>query len=1058
MKKSIVIFLLLSVSVLLFAVPASPEPFIVKYDDGSALTVLLKGDENFHWYETVDGFQIKKNVNNRFEYVQKGLYKTNSFASLIAHDPDIRDAQERDLVSQLSKEIIVPQDLTRKMGMGAPMDSPFDQTDFPTLGSRKFLLILVDFPDLPMTHRADDFDSLMNGKNYTYNQAIGSVNKYYRTTSFEQFDPTFDVAGPFTLDSSYTFYGADEGDYSDVNIQTFVYDAIMAANPTVDFSDYDLDSDGYVDNVYFIYAGYGQASGAPDNTIWPHRWAYISGNLVVDGKRIFDYSTSNELYGTSGTTRTSIGVICHEFGHVCGLPDFYDTDYSGSGGNCGGLGDWDEMAGGSWNYSGRRPPIFNAWSRMYLRWSTPVELSGVESVTLDPAHTSNESRYFMSATNDEFFMMENRQQVGFDAGIPGHGLLIFHIDMNSSRWNDNTLNCNPDRQAFDLEEADGYGNPNYNYIDAGDAFPGTSGNTSFLDTGSPNALDWSGNLSRSPIRSIQEIGGIVSFNFGDENVDKPGNVVFETVGQDSVTISWTLNDDADSVILLWSTDGPVGYPESLHAYDIGDMVSGAEVIYKGIDTVFYHMGLRPGTTQYYALYSFNDSAYVYSDRVSGSAKTTSPPFYRTDFSEGIPQGWVIFDRYNTGSFSMDNPEGRTINSNTANNGFIVMDSEHAGNVMIDAEMITQSYNFALSRSVTLSFEHRLEVGSITLARILYTVNNGLTWFEAARWTQTTPDPLKTVLDLSADVSGFSNVKFKFNYKAANEKYWCIDDFMIAAAQDTGLSAGFYTADISGSKPLTVHFMNTSVSGPDSIDSYIWEFGDGGDFFYEKDPVHTYTSSGTFTVSMAATKNGKISNCVKDNYIQVINDAPIVINDEDTLDVAKNVANTYNLNRFFMDPNGDPLTYTWIGNSANLTISLQDDSLIVLTPGADYLGTETVTIIAKDNENDSTSHTVDVWVSETAISDIVPGEFRVSQNYPNPFNPSTSINFQLPVNQYVTLNVYDLNGHKVKALINGIQDAGYYTVQFHAGDLPSGVYLYRLTAGNEVVTKKMVLMK
>jgi len=1058
MKKIILLFLLLVLAVSLFAVPASPEPVVIKYDDGSTLTVFLKGDENFHWHETLDGFQVKENINGYFEYVQKGLHKTNILSGIFAHDPDIRDSKETSLVSQLSKDIIVPENITKKTGMRAPLSSPFDRTDFPTLGSRKFLLILVDFSDLAFTHRAEDFDSLMNGKNYTYNGAIGSVNKYYRTTSFEQFDPTFDVAGPFTLDSSYAYYGKDEGEDSDVNIQQFVFDAINAADPTVDFSDYDLDDDGYVDNVYFIYAGYGQASGAPANTIWPHRWAYWTSNLTVDGKRVYDYSTSNELYGITGTTRTSIGVICHEFGHVCGLPDFYDTDYSGSGGNCGGLGNWDEMAGGSWNYSGRRPPIFNAWSRMYLRWANPVELSGVESVILDSAYTSNEIRYFMSPTSDEFFMMENRQKVGFDAGIPGHGLLIFHIDMNSSRWNDNSLNCNPYRQAFDLEEADGLGNITSSQINAGDPFPGTTGKTYFIDTGSPNAQDWAGNSSRSPIRNIAETSGIITFNFGETNVDKPANVVMSAQGQDSATISWSLNDDADSVMILWSTSNNIGYPESLQSYDLGDSVSGGEVIYKGLDTVFYHTGLAAGTTQYYDIFSFNDSAYIYSEKISGFAKTASPSFYKTDFSEGLPDGWVIFDRYGDGTFSMENPENRTIASSTAGNGFIIMDSEYAGDVKIDAELITQSYNFALSRSVIVSFEHRLEISSLTLARMLFTVNNGLTWYEAARWTQNTTDPLLSELDLSADVGGFRDVKFKFNYRGTNEKYWCIDDFEISATQDSGLSAGFHAAVVSGVKPLTVYFMNTSVSNPDSIDSYVWEFGNDGMFYYEKDPVHTYTRSGLYSVLLTTIKDGKTSYCQKDNYIKVSNDAPIVINEEDTLDVAKNIPNTYNLNRFFMDPNGDPLTYTWSGNSADLTINLQDDSLIAFTPGTDYLGTETVTIVAKDNEGDSTSHTLDVWVSETGIADAIPGDFRCDQNYPNPFNPSTSIRYQLPENRYVSLYIYDLSGHKIRTLINGIQDAGYYTVQFHAGDLPSGVYIYRLTAGNDVRTMKMILMK
>ena len=1061
MKKIILLFLLLTLTVTLFAVPASPEPAVITYEDGSSLTVFVKGDENFHWFETLDGFQVKKNMNGHFEYVQKGLNKSNTLATIIAHDPSVRDSKEVDLVSTLSKEIIVPENLTKKMGMRAPLTSPFDQTDFPTLGSKKFLLILVDFPDLRMTHRADDFDSLMNAKDYTYNGAIGSVNKYYRTTSFDLFDPTFDIVGPVTLDSSWVYYGKNNSDGNDENIQIFTYEALHKADALVDYSDYDLDNDDYVDNVYFIYAGYGEASN-PDalpNTIWPHRWwLYSMGSKPLDGKYFGDYSTSNELHGVSGTDRENIGVVCHEFGHVCGLPDFYDTDYDGSGGNSGGLGQWDEMAGGSWNDLGRRPPIFNAWSRMYLRWSTPVELSGVESVTLDSAYTSNEIRYFMSPTNDEFFMMENRQQVGFDAGIPGHGMLIFHIDMNSSKWDNNSLNNNPARQAFDLEEADGLGNLSAGYDNAGDPFPGTTNNKFFTDNTTPNALDWVGNLSHSPIRDIVENAGIITFNFGEIPVDQPGAVVITAHGQDSVCISWSLNEDADSVMILWSTLDDIGYPESRLSYKLGDMISSGEVIYKGIDTVFYHTGLDAGTTQHYNIFSFNDSVYSYSEKVSGTAKTASPSFYKTDFSDGLPQGWVIVDRTGNGSFSMTNPKNRILNSKTAENGYMTVDSEHAGDVPIFAELITQSFNFSLSNSVILRFEHHLEVTSVTLARILFTINNGITWFEAARWTENTIDPAICEVDLTADVSGFRDVKFKFNYRGTNEKYWCIDDFEISATQDTGLSAGFHAATVSGVKPLIVHFMNTSISNPDSIDSYVWEFGDDGMFYYEKDPVHTYTRSGLYSVLLATTKDGKTSYCQKDNYIEVSNDAPVVINEKDTLDVAKNIPNTYNLNRFFMDPNGDPLTFTWSGNSTNLNISLQDDSLIVLTPGSDYLGTETVTFVAKDNEDDSTSHTVDVWVSETGIVDAMPGDFRCDQNYPNPFNPSTSIRYQLPENRNVNLSIYDLSGHKIRTLINGIQDAGYYTIQFNTGDLPSGVYIYRLTAGNDVRTMKMILMK
>jgi len=1075
MKKAIITIILASFAALALAVPASPEPTTVNYQDGRSLKVYLRGDENHSWHETEDGLHIKKNVKGKFEYVKAYQQGQLVLSGTIAHDPVLRDSKENNLVLSLPDLENMPVNISvKKTGIAPtllksrtsainllPSDDPFDHTDFPTLGSRKFLCILVDFPDKHFTHSAVDFDSLFNAKNYTYNSAIGSVNEYYRKTSFGQFDPTFDVVGPVRLDSSWAFYGKDNGDNHDVNVQTFVQHAIYAADSIVDYSDYDLDNDGYVDNIYFIYAGYGQASGAAANTIWPHRWyAYSMDSETLDGKYFGDYSTSNELYGTNGTTRTSIGVICHEFGHVCGLPDFYDTDYSGSGGNTGGLGDWDEMAGGSWNDGGRRPPIFNAWSRTYLNWATPVLLDDLESVTLNSAYTHNEIRYFPAETAGEFFIMENRQQTEFDAAIPGHGLLIFHVDKNSSLWYNNSLNNNPDRQAFDLEEADGYGNLSTGYDNAGDPFPGTSRNTSFTDITNPNALDWANNFSRSPLRSIAENSGVITFLFGDAYIDSPTDITVSTQGFDSVTVSWNLNDDGDSVIVIWAEDTDLGFPENMQAYNIGDAVARGEVVYKGIDTVFYHTGLNQGNLQNYAVFAFNDSAYIYSERNLKEITTNSPPFYSTDFSEGIPEGWVIFDRYGNGTFGVDNPLNRTLASATADNGFIVMDSENAGDVtQIDAELITQSYNFALSRSVVLKFQHRLEVNNITLAHLLYTVNNGKVWYEAARWIADTDDPEFFEIDISPLVSGFNDVKFKFHYRGAKEKYWCIDDFEIYSAMDTGMVAGFYTANVSGSKPLTVEFMNTTQSQPDTVDTYIWEFGDDGEFYYEKEPVHTYTRSGKYTVTLTASKNGKVSNRTKTNYIEVLNDAPVLIDeDRDTLDVKLNSAITYNLNDIFMDPNGDVLSYTWSGAPANLAVGILEDSLLILTPNNNYMGLESLTLTAKDNEDDSLVHVMDIWVSETGISDGLPQNFECSQNYPNPFNPTTTINYQLPSDSKTSLSIYDLSGHKVRTLVSGLQDAGYYTVYFNAADLPSGMYLYRLIAGNEMITKKMVLMK
>jgi M6 family metalloprotease-like protein len=1057
MKKTLL--LLLFITTLIFAVPANPDPAVVTYPDGRTLTVYLRGDENLSWHESADGKALVKTGSETFDYALQNTQGKLISSGVRAHDIADREDTEKDFVSTLPTVRLKPETLKSipaAKSSGAPSAFPFEQTNFPTLGEQNFLVILVEFSDKAFTHRPEDFDSLMNGKNYTYNGAFGSVSQYYRDGSFERFKPHFDIAGPVRLDSSWAYYGKGN---NEVNIQEFVYEAVTKADSLVDFSQYDNNSDGFVDNIYFIYAGYGQCfSGADENTIWPHRWAYIDGTLIVDGKRVYDYSTSMEFYGVSGTTRTSIGVIAHEFGHVCGLPDYYDTDYEGSGGDCGGLGAWDLMAGGSWNDNGKRPPMFNGSSRVYLRWAEPGVLDGTEFVTLNPANTHNEVRYFTPPTPGEYFMLENRQRTGWDAAIPGHGLLIFHIDMNHPGWNDNTLNCNPYRQGFDLEEADGQGNISASYINAGDPFPGASGNHYFLDEGSPNALSWTGEPSRKPIRNIQEDEGVITFSFGDKHVDTPENFEAVSLSGDSIRLSWRLNADADSVMIVYAEEDSISYPLNGQQYEIGENAADAEVLYKGIDTVFYHSGLDAGNEYHYGIFSFEDSAYTYSKKSLVTVKTKSPDYYSEDFAEDLPAGWEIVDHTGNGSWTWENPLSRNLESVSADNGFMIIDSEHLGDVKLDADLITRSFNFALSRSVVLYFEHKLEVETITLARLLYTVNDGHTWYEAKRWIADTDGTEICELDLTEEVSGFRDVKFKFNFRGTNQKYWCIDDFRIFSGLNPGVSAAFHSTQRSGSKPLVVHFMNTSVSEPGEIDTMIWDFGDNDAFVSDHAPTHTYTRSGSYTVSLM-TRSGELqSNYSREAYIIVRNDPPEYIAESDTVNIRMNTENSFNLRSFFIDPNGDPLSFSWSGNSNALQIEAENDSVIRILPDEDYLGIETVRFIAEDNEGDTVSQELDIWVSETGTAAAIPVAFDLQQNFPNPFNPQTRIRYQLPRDEFVNLDIFDMRGRRIAGLVNREQRAGFYGVNFDANTLPAGIYFYRLRAGSYVKTRKMLLIK
>lgn len=1071
MRKTPLFLLMIFVIIGLFAVPANPTPSVVSFPDGSELLVYLRGDEYHSWHETDDGVDIIKNKDGVFEYVQVTTNGSIKASGIAAHAADRRTKAENNYISTMPTNIIYPEKMprpdytnrTEKMSIkSGTSDYEFEQTTFPTLGDNKFLVVLVAFADKNFRHTLNDFKNLMNGENYTYNGAVGSVRKYFNATSFDRFRPQFDVVGPVVLDNGYAYYGANDPD-GETNLdlmKVFVEEAIVKADPLVDYSQYDNDNDGCVDNVVFIFAGYSEANAdADENTIWPHQSHIASDLAPLDGKTFYSYSISAELEGTSGTVRTTIGVICHEFSHVLGLWDYYDTDYTGSGGNSYGLGCWDLMSRGASLDGGNRPPIHNAWSRMFLKWAEPVELLNPENVVINPASSSNEARYFHSPTSGEFFFLENRQQQDWDQGLYGHGLLIYHINKNYSGWSNNKINCDPARQGFDLEEAKGDLNPDPYYADY-DPFPGRTTNRSFTDLTSPNATDWAGNYSNSPIINIQENDGVISFVFKNADVDTPENFEASAQGFNSIKLDWTLNAVADSVILLWSENEITAFPESMKKYHVNEMISDAKILYKGIDNTFNHTGLATGSMNYYAIYSFSDSAHIYSARTLKSLSTDSPLFFKTGFENGLPSGWVSYSCNGNEGFSSNNPLGRDITSTTESDGFLLIDSEHAGaSDSINADLITQSYNFGLSQSIVVKFQHHLEVKNSTIACFSYSTNAGLSWNKLKVWTDCTENPEYFEMNLSNELSGLSDVQFKFSYTATNEKYWCIDDFQINSVVNAGLNAGFYASKVIGSKPLTVEFMNTTVSRPDSASAYLWEFGDDGKFYYEKNPTHIYMHSGVYNVILLATKGENNSRCYKAAYITVLNDAPVLIdNDIDTFDVKINQAQTYNLNEVFMDPNGDDISFVCLDPPTTVSCDIINDSLLVLEPSENYLGVESLTLVAIDNENDSLIHTVDIWVSETGIQGELPKTFALAQNYPNPFNPTTSISYQLPISSHVNFDIYNLKGQKVRTLVNEIQEAGYFTVNFNASDFSSGMYLYRLSAGNEVITKKMLLMK
>ena len=181
---------------------------------------------------------------------------------------------------------------------------------FPTTGNRKLICILIGFQDRAFVKTQAEFNALFNQVGYSTGGATGSVKDYYLESSYNQFNLTVDVAGPYVASRNMAYYGSNTSG----NPSALVREAINLADPHVNFAEYDNDNDGYVDAVYIIFAGYGEEAGGPADAIWSHASSFTQ--QYKDGKYISRYSCSPELRGSYGQNITNIGVICHEFGHV----------------------------------------------------------------------------------------------------------------------------------------------------------------------------------------------------------------------------------------------------------------------------------------------------------------------------------------------------------------------------------------------------------------------------------------------------------------------------------------------------------------------------------------------------------------------------------------------------------------------------------------------------------------------------------------------------------------------------------------------------------------------
>lgn len=681
MKRFIVAIVAIFATLVINAIPAKRTTFIATQSNGTRLTLMLVGDEYHHYFLNID--------------TQEKMLRGADGDYYVVADEILAERSKSGAARRVQANAARRAKLKAPAKIGSTSDS--------MTGNKKGLVILVNFQDkkLASTHTQTVFNNQFNQVGYSDGGHIGSVHDYFYDQSYKQFNLTFDVVGPVTVSKNMAYYGANDAEDSDTHPAEMIIEACKLADAQgVNYKDYDWDGDGYVDQVYVIYAGYGEAYGASDDTIWPHEWTLSSakyygdgtGRLYLDGKYIDTYACSCELSGTTGTTLNGIGTACHEFSHCLGFPDFYDTSYAGGFG----MNSWDLMDGGSYNGpngNGEVPAGYTAYERYEAGWLEPEILDEAATITdMKPIGDEPEAYFiFNEAETNEWFVLENRQNKGWfkyvDTYTTPHGLLITHVDFDQTVWNNNEPNKNATHQRMSIVPANktygtkktSNGETYYTCSETqlkGHLFPGSSNVRSFI----PNDWSTAGGkwfnkdtngtyYSSHYLSEITESNGNISFNVDGGAVVDDGNRYTITYNAGTGTCpesTWTQSSYQETTTL------PRAYAPSSDWTFVGWSTASVEETSKFPSTLIYYANSTILPTENMTLYA------VYKQTVSGGTGTGSGSgdyeLVTTEPSDWSGDYLIVYSNNNTDAFILDgslttldvakNYQQKTITNNT----------------------------------------------------------------------------------------------------------------------------------------------------------------------------------------------------------------------------------------------------------------------------------------------------------------------------------------------------------------------------------------------------------
>lgn len=551
---------------LVFAGPANPRTVTVTQRDGTRIRIRVHGDEFNGYVTTEEGYSLAADKDGDWAFAtlgKDGLLKPTQ----IKAKPENRltDSERRILDSSLARNLIptgrteLQQRLmsaslsysfrTRSYGRLDNLVPPLiDGSTWRAEGNKRLLVILAEYPDVPFTEGGKAaFNELLNSENYTKGGATGSVRKYFQDNSNGQFCPDFTVAGPYVLSEKQKWYKDRP--------EEMAAEVISLADKDVDYSLFA--ENGTVRDIFIFYSGGAESNGDP-NGIWPHR-TWIN-KISLDGVTISGYACSSELEsGVAGNnTLASIGTFCHEFGHIIGLPDLYDTAQSNS--TVGTPASFSLMAIGSYNNGGRTPPSLSILERWMLGWSEPESLESSGEYTL-PAITEGKGYLIKTRRNDDYYLLECRgagknvwdtkEYLDFWKQGADWGLLVYHVIKDNNSWIWNRVNVSQGNERYKIFYSNPKGRQGFEPKDIpGHCFFPGEGNVTSIYSGSDSdfvSADGKETIVEIPSIRLDKADGSVSLSVTERNASIKD--IKPKVFQHDILLCWTDEDSSE-----WTVD------------------------------------------------------------------------------------------------------------------------------------------------------------------------------------------------------------------------------------------------------------------------------------------------------------------------------------------------------------------------------------------------------------------------------------------------------------------------------------------------------------------------